>query len=336
MYFRDDIRVEIAYIIKEIRKSLRTIIKEATWLDETTRKAALRKESTIVEHIGRYENTTFTKLLIGELKKLQFVNDSWEVNLLNLRKFEQYMKRFDGLNCEKLSYTSKSRPLDVFASMVVNAFYDNINNDIYLMAGILLAPVYNKNWPYSMKFGTLGHLIGHELTHGFDTLGAQYDENGNSNYWWSTESEKEFIQRANCYVDHYDQYVIPEINRNINGNRTKDENIADGEGLRQALMAYRRYTKKITKVLGSISEVYKEEMMPGINLLPEQLFFLSFAQLWCASYSEADYREEISNSHVSSKYRALVTLSNNADFAKVYNCSVGSKMNPRVTKCKFW
>lgn len=303
-------------------------------MDETTREAALLKESTIKEHVGRYENETMTKLLIGELKRLKFVDGSYEANHLNLRKFKQYMKRYNGLNAEKLDNNTK--PLDLFVGTQANSFYYNIDNSIYVMAGILMEPVYNKAWPNSLKFGTLGYLIGHEFTHGFDTVGANYDEGGNENYWWSTKSDKVFKERSSCYVDHYKRYVIPEINRNVNGNLTKDENIADGGGLSEALLAYRRYIKSVTKVLDSVSALYKEEQMPGIDLTPEQLFFLGFSQLWCASYKEAHYWEELTNEHVIDKYRVLGALSNNADFAKAYNCPVGSKMNPTLTKCELW
>ncbi|XP_023298446.2 membrane metallo-endopeptidase-like 1 [Lucilia cuprina] len=334
LYFNDELQEEVSALIKEIRQSLRLVLQEANWLDETTRKAALLKESTIAEYIGRYEDKNVTKLLIEELKNLKFVNGSYEANNLNLRKFKQYMTRFNGLNFEKLDNTTK--PLDLLVGMQVNSFYYNLDNSIYVMAGTLLPPVYNKAWPNSLKFGTLGYLIGHEFTHGFDTVGANYDEAGQANYWWSSKSGKVFKERSKCYVDHYQSYLIPEINRNVNGNLTNDENIADGGGLREALMAYRRYVKNVTKDLETISAVYKEEQMPGLDLSPEQLFFLGFAQLWCASYKEADYWEELTNEHTIDKYRVLGAVSNNADFAKAYNCPVGSKMNPSSDKCQVW
>lgn len=334
LYFNEELRQEVATLIKEIRQSLRLILQDASWLDETTRKAALLKESTIVETIGRYEDPDVTKRLIGELKRLQFVDGSYESNYLNLRKFKQYMKRFNGLHYDELSNATK--PLDLLVGMQVNSFYYNIDNSIYVMAGTLMPPVYNKAWPNSLKYGTLGYLIGHEFTHGFDTVGANYDETGQGNYWWSTKSSKVFKDRSNCYVDHYQNYVIPEIHRNINGNLTKDENIADGGGLREALMAYRRYTKNVTRKLNSIAAFYKEEQMPGLDLSPEQLFFLGFGQLWCASYKEADYWEELTNEHTIDKYRVLGAVSNNEDFAKAFNCPVGSKMNPSPNKCEVW
>ncbi|KAM7363684.1 neprilysin 7 [Cochliomyia hominivorax] len=334
LYFSDELQQEVLSFIKEIRQSLRIVLREANWLDEATRKAALLKESTIKEYIGRFENMNITKQLIEQLKNLHFVNGSFEENYLNLRRFRQYMTRFNGLKFEELGNTTK--PLDIFVGMQVNAFYYNIDNAIYVMAGSLQPPVYHKAWPNSLKYGTLGYLIGHEFTHGFDTIGANYDESGQENYWWSNKSGKVFKERSNCYVDHYQNYLIPEINRTVNGNLTKDENIADGGGLREALMSYRRYVKNVTKSLNSIAAFYKEEQMPGLDLTPEQLFFLGFAQLWCASYKEADYWEELASEHTIDKYRVLGAVSNNIDFAKAYKCPLGSKMNPSDEKCEMW
>lgn len=303
-------------------------------MDEETREAALLKESTITEYIGRYEDLNMTERLIDEMKTLQFDNGSYGTNNLNLRKFQQYMKRFNGLYSEELSNTTK--PLEVLMGMQVNAFYYNIDNAIYIMAGELMTPIFNKAWPNSLKFGTLGFTVGHEFTHGFDTIGANYDETGNQYYWWSPKSDIVFEERSNCYVNHYDRYHIPEINRNINGNLTMDENIADSGGLREALMAYRRYFKRLTVNSPSISKLYKEEQMPGLDLSPEQLFFLGFAQLWCSSYKEADYWKELSDDHTIDKYRVLGAVSNSADFAQAYNCPLGSKMNPTADKCQVW
>ncbi|XP_061396001.1 neprilysin-11-like [Musca vetustissima] len=252
-----------------------------------------------------------------------------------MRKFKQSMKRFNGLHFEQLANDTK--PLDLILGMQVNAFYYNIDNAIYVTAGILHPPAFHKAWPNALKYGTLGYLVGHEFTHGFDTIGSNYDGAGNNIYWWSEKSGKVFGQRSECYVKHYQNYSIPEINRNINGNLTKDENIADGGGLRMAFMAYRRYMKELTKNSDLTNEnLLKEEQMPGLDLSPEQLFFLGAAQLWCSSYKEAHYWEELSDEHTIDKYRVLGLVSNNADFAKAYNCPISSKMNPSVKKCEIW
>lgn len=335
VYFNNDIRNEVQKMITEIRQSLHTILLEADWLDETTRQAALLKESTMLEHIGRYEDANMTKPLLAELKNLKFVEDNYEQNMLNMKKFKQSITRFNGIHYKSLSNNTK--PLALLLGMQVNAFYYNIDNTVYVTAGILHPPVFHKAWPSAMKYGTLGFLVGHEFTHGFDTMGAHYDETGNNKYWWSSKSGKVFEDRSECYVNHYKNYSIPEINRNINGNMTKDENIADGGGLRMAFMAYRRHIKELTKNSEtSMTNFYKEETMPGLELTPEQLFFLSSAQLWCSSYKEAHYWEELSDEHTIDKYRVLGIVSNNEEFAKAFNCPKNSKMNPSADKCEIW
>uniref|UniRef100_A0A1B0AWN1 Peptidase M13 C-terminal domain-containing protein n=1 Tax=Glossina palpalis gambiensis TaxID=67801 RepID=A0A1B0AWN1_9MUSC len=330
-YFDEGVRKDVKEMVKIIRDSLRSILRGADWLDEETRKEALRKESSIVVHVGRSEDPELINRLIREMRNLTFAEDNYEANNLNLRKFRAFMKRYNGLHAEDISNTT--RPLDILIGMQPNAFYYNLENAVYVMGGILHPPVYHKAWPDSVKFGTLGYLLGHEFTHGFDTTGVNYDSDGNSRYWWSNVSFKSFNDRSNCYAEHYQKYMIPEINRFINGNLTKDENIADSGGLREAFMAYPRRTK----MKAGLSRLLKnDEQMPGMNLSSEQLFFLSFAQLWCSSYEEADYWKEFLNDHPIDKYRTLGAVTNNYDFAQAYNCPLGSKMNPTADKCRMW
>lgn len=236
---------------------------------------------------------------------------------------------------KELSNTTK--PLELLVGMQVNAFYYNIDNSINVMAGILHPPAYHQAWPNSLKFGTIGYLVGHELTHGFDSIGSTFDSNGTARNWWSKKSGEVFTERAKCYVDHFNNYIIPEINRKINGNQTKDENIADSGGLREALSAYRSYMKQQqVSSENNASYVHKNEQMPGLDLSPEQLFFLGFAQLWCSDYEERHYWEELTNEHAMDKYRVLGAVTNNEDFAQAYNCQLGSPMNPTADKCRIW
>uniref|UniRef100_A0A1A9WSU9 Peptidase M13 C-terminal domain-containing protein n=1 Tax=Glossina brevipalpis TaxID=37001 RepID=A0A1A9WSU9_9MUSC len=331
IYFDDEVRKDIKEMVKVIRDSLRNILREASWLDEETRQEALRKESSIVVHIGRSEDPELVNRLIREMRNLTFVENNYEANNLNLRKFKSFMKRYNGLHADDISNTTK--PLDILVGMQPNAFYYNVENAVYVMSGILHPPIYHRAWPDSVKFGTLGYLLGHEFTHGFDTSGLSYDSEGNNRYWWSNDSFKLFNDRSNCYAEHYQKYLIPEINRFINGNLTKDENIADSGGLREALIAYHRRIKMKANLSWLLK---KDEQMPGMNLSSEQLFFLSFAQLWCSSYEEAHYWEEFLNDHPIDKYRTLGAVTNNYDFAQAYDCPLGSKMNPTSDKCEMW
>ncbi|XP_037943205.1 neprilysin-4-like [Teleopsis dalmanni] len=301
-YFNEGIKTEITTLVQEIQISVRQQIEQAEWLDEKTRTEALLKESTIEARI-----------------------DNYEPNNINLKRFRTFMNRYLGLHNKDIR--NETKPLELMIGKQINAFYYNIDNSINVMH----PPAYHKSWPNSLKFGTLGYLVGHEFTHGFDTVGAHYDSNGDERDWWTKKTEKVFDNRTDCYVQHFNDYLIPEINRKINGNLTKDENIADNGGLRAALNSYRKYMKELNKE-GDLVTTFKDEDMLGLNLSPEQLFFVGFAQLYCASYKEEHYWKQLIDEHPMDKYRVLGTLSNMEDFSKVYECPLGSDMNKKEEK----
>ncbi|XP_017140840.1 neprilysin-2 [Drosophila miranda] len=337
-YFSEETSAEISGIIKELRKSFRLMLENSEWLDKETRTEALLKEISIEPRIGSFRDDGLTERLVRAVNNLTIVKDSFAQTNINLKRFITYLRRFNGHHFSELSNDTK--PLELLWSMQVNAFYYNLDNTIYVMAGILHPPAFHQLWPNSLKYGTIGYLVGHELTHGFDTVGSMYDGSGAQRNWWSKKSNAVFNERAECYAEHYSNYLIPEINRKINGNQTKDENIADSGGLHEALAAYRSYMKQQHQHLQQQeNETHldkNEEQMPGLDLSPEQLFFLGFAQLWCNAYEEEHYWEELSNEHTIDKFRVLGAVTNNEDFAKIYNCPVGSPMNPHAERCRVW
>ncbi|XP_017083287.2 neprilysin-4 [Drosophila eugracilis] len=331
--FSEDIHSDIFSMVTELRKSLREVLRNAEWLDNETRQEALLKEASMTPVIGSYKNAAITDVLLNQIRNLTLFDDNYAKSLISLRKLGISLRRYNGLHFEDMSEDTK--PLELLVGMQVNAFYYNLDNSIYVMAGILHPPVYHHLWPNSLKFGTLGYLIGHELTHGFDTSGSGFDGSGIIRNWWTEKSNAVFKERARCYVDHYSRYLIPEINRNINGNETKDENIADAGGLREALAAYRNHLKQI-QISADETLAPQSDQMPGLDLSPEQLFFLGFGQLWCSSFKEEHYWEELNEKHTIDKYRVLGAVSNNDDFAEVYNCPVGSAMRPKAESCRVW
>ncbi|KAH8363119.1 hypothetical protein KR084_005559 [Drosophila pseudotakahashii] len=332
-HFSEETHSEISAMVRELRKSLRQVLENAEWLDTETRREALLKEASMTPVIGSYRNDEISSLLIDEIGELSLAEDSYAQSMINMRHLGIAIRRHNGRNFEKISNDSK--PLELLLGMQVNAFYYNLDNSIYVMAGILHPPAYHRLWPNSLKFGTLGYLVGHELTHGFDTVGSTYDGSGQKRNWWSTKSEAVFQDRAKCYEDHYSNYLIPEINRKINGVETKDENIADAGGLREALAAYRSYMKQLQKGDEDNETLAPQnEQMPGLDLSPEQLFFLGFAQVWCSDYEEEHYWEELTNEHTVDKFRVLGAVSNSEDFAEVYKCALGKSMHPKAESCR--
>uniref|UniRef100_A0A182UDR1 Peptidase M13 C-terminal domain-containing protein n=1 Tax=Anopheles melas TaxID=34690 RepID=A0A182UDR1_9DIPT len=209
---------------------------------------------------------------------------------------------------------------------VVNAFYNPNKNDIVFPAGILQPLFYSQNFPKSLNYGGIGVVIGHEITHGFDDKGRQFDKDGNMMQWWNNATIKTFRERAQCIIDQYSRYKIDEVGLYMDGRMTQGENIADNGGLKQSYRAYRKW----------VSQHGSEPDLPGLNMTHDQLFFLNYAQIWCGSMRPEDALTKIRSSvHSPGIIRVIGPLSNSRDFAEAYRCPLGSPMNP-VSKCSVW
>jgi len=211
---------------------------------------------------------------------------------------------------------------------VVNAWYSPFENSINIPAGILDGAFFSPDRPLYLNYGGIGSVIGHEITHGFDDEGSQRDGQGNLVDWWESEAKSEFLKRSQCVIDQYGNYTV-EVNGeilNLNGVNTQGENIADIGGFKEAYRAYDKYVK----VHGS------ENLLPAVKYSQSQLFWLSLAQVWCGvqkpQYSKF---EVLLDRHSPLMYRVIGPLGNNPDFARDWNCPVGSMMNP-VKKCTVW
>lgn len=211
---------------------------------------------------------------------------------------------------------------------VVNAYYNFGYNRIMFPAGILQPPYYHKDQPKSLSYGGIGSLIGHEITHGFDDQGSQYDKYGNLNQWWDDVSASKFKERAMCMVKQYMNYTLPEAGgMRLTGYKTLGENIADNGGIKQSFKAYRQWIDRMGR---------EENILPGLNLTNDQLFFINFAQQRCTNYLEKSAINNImTSSHSPARFRVIGTLQNNVEFSRVYNCPLGSYMNP-PHKCQVW
>ncbi|XP_017117565.1 neprilysin-1 [Drosophila elegans] len=329
--FTEAKRLEVSEIVQELRKSLRRSLEEADWLDAETRKEALLKESTIQSRIGSLKNNALTDRIISEIGSLKIVEDSFAETNINVQRLAVASERFSSLHFEELANDTKTQKL--YLGLQVAAINYRLDNSINVMPGMLEPPVYHRSWPLSLKFGTLGFIVGHELTHGFDVTGSDFDSKSQSRSWWSEKSRMAFEDRAECFINHYGKYLIPEINRHIDGKQTIDENIADNGGLRQAMMAYRSHMEQQLKEPG---QEKISERMPGLDLTPDQLFFLGFTQVYCAEYEEEHYWKDLADEHTIQKYRMLGALSNSEDFFQAYDCPVGSGMRPAAKTCRLW
>lgn len=224
----------------------------------------------------------------------------------------------------------------------VNAYYTPTKNQMVFPAGILQSPFYDPTFPPSLNYGGMGVVMGHELTHGFDDQGREFDKDGNLKHWWKNKTVELFKNRTKCFVNQYSKYSDHNPNKNtnfffssdkykinsknINGNQTLGENIADNGGLKAAYHAY----------LTLMQDKSEPTSLPGLALDHKQLFFVAFAQVWCSSVTkEATALQIEKDSHSPAKFRVVGALSNLKEFSEVFKCKPGSKMNPR-NKCEVW
>ena len=213
--------------------------------------------------------------------------------------------------------------------MDTNAYHSMMKNMIIFPAGFLHEPFYNKEFPNYMNFGSLGYVIGHEIFHGFDDMGRQFDHHGNNSNWWQEATSVEFKKKAQCFIDQYsNQSVVGRdgTRHHLRGINLQGENIADNGGMRQSLLAYRRM----------VNETGSELRLPSLNYDPEQLFWISFGKTFCQKIRpQIEINSVITGVHTPARHRVEEVVKNSKEFSKAFKCPIGSNMNP-VNKCHLW
>ncbi|CAG5128772.1 unnamed protein product, partial [Candidula unifasciata] len=303
-------------MIENIRDAFISNLPKLDWMDPVTRAAAIDKALAVNDMIGYPDYIMDPKKLDKKYQSLHInESDYFGNNLASIHY--SFRKTFEKLRKKPQNDWVMSPP-------TVNAYYTASKNTIVFPAGILQAPFFDKNFPLSLNYGAMGVVMGHELTHGFDDQGREYDKHGNMKQWWATAAINKFKEKTKCMIDQYSKYQLHEEYER--GKQTLGENIADNGGLKSSYNAY----KKLVQKKGS------EQLLPALGLSHEQLFFLSFAQVWCwNSKPETDHMQFLTDSHSPAKFRVIGTLSNSYDFAKEFRCSNKSKMNPKA-KCEIW
>ncbi|XP_060073168.1 endothelin-converting enzyme homolog [Ylistrum balloti] len=315
--FNGDSKVKADAMIKEVKTAFKNNLPKLSWMDKETRAAAVDKANAVVDMIGFPEYILNVSKLNEEYNRLEIRKNEYFGN--NIRSTSFQLRK----NFEELRKTPKKNRWSM-TPPTVNAYYTPTKNEIVLPAGVLQAPFYDASFPMSLNFGAIGVVMGHELTHGFDDQGREYDKNGNLRPWWNNQSVIRFKERAECMQKQYSQYKLN--GENVKGKLTLGENIADNGGLKSAYHAYTDW----------ISHNKQERPLPAVNLTHKQLFFLGFSQVWCStSLKEADHLQLLSDSHSPAKFRVIGTLSNSKEFAEQFKCPTGSRMNPKE-KCEVW
>ncbi|NXD28358.1 MMEL1 protein, partial [Spelaeornis formosus] len=326
MYVRETFAGEskrmVGDLIEKIREVFVETLDELQWMDEASKEKAREKAMAIKEQIGYpdYILEDQNEKLDLEYANLNFSEHNYFENILeNLRAGAQK-------SLKKLR-ERVDQDIWIIGAAVVNAFYSPNRNQIVFPAGILQPPFFSKHQPQALNFGGIGMVIGHEITHGFDDNGRNFDKDGNMLDWWSNFSALHFKEQSLCMVHQYGNYTWELAGgQNVSGISTLGENIADNGGVRQAYKAYLKWLEREGK----------EPKLPGLNLSHKQLFFLNFAQVWCGSYRPEYASQSIKTDvHSPLKYRVMGSLQNFEAFSEVFHCKKGAAMHP-AGKCRVW
>ncbi len=295
-------------MVKGIEKAMAQDIEKLPWMSETTKKQALVKLHGVTNKIGYPD----------KWKDYSSVTINRDDALGNSERLSEWAVNYD-LN-------KIGKPVDKnewgMSPPTVNAYYDPQMNDINFPAGILQPPFYSNNLDAPVNYGAIGAVIGHELTHGFDDEGRQFDASGNLRDWWTAQDAEAFEKRAECLANEYSGFTAVG-NTKLNGKLTLGENTADNGGVRLALMALLDHTAG-----------QKQPKIEGFT--PEQRFYLGYAQIWCQNV-RPQFAEMLAtvDPHSPGRHRVNGVLSNNSDFAKAFSCKAKQPM-VREQACRVW
>jgi len=296
-------------MITDIEASFETNLATLDWMDDETRVKAVEKMKKIKNKIGYPD-------VWRDYSALNPKKDSFFDNWLTATQFEA-----------KRQYKKVGGPTDpgewYMTPAEVNAYYNPLGNEIAFPAGILQPPFFDASYPPAMNYGAIGMVMGHELTHGFDDGGAQFDGDGRLVQWWNDQAVKKFGERTQCVVDQYNGYTLRD-DLKVNGELTQGENIADLGGLKQSYYAFLRREPKAKE----------PSAVPGLT--NEQLFFVAFAQGWCSKITpQMEQLRVTTDPHSPPRFRVNGPASAFPEFAKAFSCKDGAPMAP-TQRCTVW
>ena len=309
-YFNADAKKRMLDLVNNLQSVYRSRIEKLDWMSPDTKKRALAKLDAFTKKIGypdkwkNYDDVTIDK-------------GAYFKNLQSVEK-HNYARMIHHLG----------KPVDKtewgMTPPTVNAYYNPAFNEIVFPAGILQFPFFDKNADDAINYGAIGAVIGHEMTHGFDDQGRQYDKDGNLKDWWTPADAAKFKTKVQLVIDQYNKYTVLN-DLHVNGSLTQGENLADIGGLAIAYQAFKNTPegKSDTKIDG---------------FTPDQRFFLSFGQVWRIKDRDETLRMRISTDpHSPEMYRVNGPLSNMPEFYKAFNVKPGDKLyRPEAERVKVW
>jgi len=301
-YFPPEAKARALELVNNLKEALADRIKTLEWMDEPTKQEALKKLAAFTVKIGYPDKWLDYSLL--QIDRGPFV-----LNAMRAAQFEA------DRDIKKIG-----KPVDRtdwgMTPPTVNAYYNSNMNEIVFPAGILQPPFFYANADDAVNYGAIGAVIGHEMTHGFDDQGRQFDAKGNLRDWWTPKSAAEFKKRSGAIVQQYNEYQ-PLPGLHVNGELTQGENIADIGGVK---LAYAALQKALDK--------HPEERNKKIDgFTPEQRFFLSFAAIWRQKVRDEDQKLRLTTDpHSPGQFRVNGPLSDLPEFQKAFNVPDGSPM----------
>jgi putative endopeptidase len=309
-YFPPESKKRMLDLVNNLQNVYRERIQKLDWMSDATKKKALEKLDAFTKKIGypdkwkTYDDVTISK-------------DAYYRNQESISKHNYYvMIKKIGKPVDRSEWNMTPPTID--------AYNNGTFNEIVFPAGILQFPFFDKDADDAINYGAIGLVIGHEMTHGFDDQGRQYDSKGNLKDWWTPEDAAKFKAKVQVVIDQYNKYTVLD-NIHINGALTQGENLADIGGLSIAYQAFKNTPegKSDTKIDG---------------LTPDQRFFLAAAQVWRNKSTDEALRVSMSNNpHSPPMYRVNGPVSNMEAFYKAFNVKPGDKMyRPENERVKVW
>jgi putative endopeptidase len=295
---------------REIEDAMALRIQQLDWMSPATKQQALEKLHAVRNKIGYPDKWR-------DYSSVTIVRDDFYGNAERATEFESHRQLNKVGKAVDRSEWGMSPP-------TVNAEYNQQLNDINFPAGVLQPPLYDPKMDDAPNYGDTGGTIGHELTHGFDDEGRQYDAKGNLKDWWTKQDAEQFAQHSQCVVDQYAQYVVID-DIHLNPKLTEGEDIADLGGTIIAYIAWKDADKNM-------------QLVNRDDLTPDQRFFVGYAQWACENTRPEEMRARaITDPHSPAKYRVNGIMVNIPEFGAAFQCKSGSRMvKPADKVCKVW
>ena len=298
-YFPAAAKERMVKLVGNLQQALGERIRALTWMSDETKAKALEKLSAIYVKVGYPDQWR-------DYSSLDIKKDSYWANVLRSNVFEyDYMLAKNGKPVDKTEW--------MMTPQTVNAYYNPTTNEICFPAGILQYPFFDMKADDAFNYGAIGEVIGHEMTHGFDNHGRQYDKDGNLRDWWTAEDAKKFEERTQVLVDWFDKIeVLPGLH--ANGKLTLGENIADYGGLQVAFQAFHNAVKDAP--LGVVD-----------GFTPEQRFYLAYAGVWAANIRDEEIRLRTqTDEHSLGRWRVNATLPHIEGWYEAFGVQEGDPM----------